>query len=46
MMEALRSSETPVLTRATRPNIPEDGMMGLAYNECDKFFKNLKAIGG
>jgi hypothetical protein len=22
MMEALRSSETPVLTRATRPNIP------------------------
>jgi hypothetical protein len=26
MMEAIRSSETPVLTRATRRQIPEDGI--------------------
>jgi hypothetical protein len=27
MLEALRSTETPVLTRATRRNIPEDTML-------------------
>jgi hypothetical protein len=27
MMEAVRSSETPFLTRATQHNIPEDGIL-------------------
>jgi hypothetical protein len=31
MMEAIRSSETSVLKRATRRNIPEDGILRLNF---------------
>jgi hypothetical protein len=31
MMEAIRSSETSVLIAATRPNIPEDGILHFYY---------------
>jgi hypothetical protein len=33
MIEALHSSETPVLTRAPRRNIPEDGILHSHFRE-------------
>jgi hypothetical protein len=41
MMEALRPSQSSVLTRATRLNIPEDGIL---YSHCRENLKSYTEL--
>jgi hypothetical protein len=46
MEEALRSFETSVITRATRPNIQEDGNLFVNSNHNNYLYNNLRRARG